>query len=220
MPSEALASLKSNLTEVDRLFGFHRQLGGESPGRRQGFEVINKSAVVLTCACWEAFIEDLCIEATKCLTELVNNSDEIPQSLRVSCFRGLNIKEAGEFWKVAVDSWQQALIRNAESCAHGKKTGDHGFNTPSAENITELFKRTIDLNDVTQNWRWQGITDAKRNLKEFLDLRGQIVHRVSASAPVQLTDAEQRRGFIETLGEKTDESVRNHLLQITQRSPW
>jgi hypothetical protein len=51
---------QENMSAVERLLQIHVKLGGERPGRRWGSEGLNKSAVVLLVACWEAYLEDLC----------------------------------------------------------------------------------------------------------------------------------------------------------------
>jgi hypothetical protein len=51
---------QENMSAVERLLQIHVKLGGERPGRRWGSEELNKSAVVLLVACWEAYLEDLC----------------------------------------------------------------------------------------------------------------------------------------------------------------
>lgn len=225
MYSKSFKSLKKNLTEVDRLFEIHREIGGSDPGRRhQRLEVINKSAIVLTCAYWEAFIEELCIEAATCLVKQIKikEPDKVPQSLRASCLKCLNIKEVGEFWKVAVSDWKKIVIQNAEFRAQGKRDGDYGFTTPSVENIKDLFKHTLALEDVTQSWRWQGQRrkNAEEKLGQFIGLRSKIVHGVSPRNSVHLQYAEQQRDFIRNLGAATDENVKLHLFSITGKSPW
>ena len=222
MPSVSLADLEDNLAQVDRLFEIHREVGGQERGRRhQGLEVLNKSAVVLTCACWEAFIEDLCLEAVDHLTKEVKTPEAIPQSLRASCFKRLEIREAGDFWKIAVANWKKIVKDNAESRAHGRK-GDYGFTTPSAENVKELFRHTIGLRDATENWKWQKQSRASsvNKLKELIRLRSKIVHRVETPDSVHLHDAKKQRQFIGNLGEATDESVRRYLENTTNTSPW
>jgi hypothetical protein len=61
------------MTEVRRLLQIHGQLGGTGPGRRWGSEVLNKSAVVLLVACWEAYLEDL---VTHAFDESLNRCDK------------------------------------------------------------------------------------------------------------------------------------------------
>lgn len=223
MQSNSLKSLEKNLVEVDRLFQIHREIGGSDPGRRhQGLEVINKSAIVLTCAYWEAFIEELCIEAAGCLVKQIKKPDKVPQALRVSCARYLNTKEAGEFWKVAVSDWKKIVIQNAEFRAQGKRDGDYGFTTPSVENIKNLFEHTLALEDVTRSWSWQGQSreNAEEKLGQFIELRSKIVHGVSPPNSVHLQYAEQQRDFIRNLGLATDVVVKLHLHGITGKIPW
>jgi hypothetical protein len=55
MPSEGQKSLDANLTEIDRLLELHALVGGKTKGRRRGLEVLNKSAIVLITAYWEAY---------------------------------------------------------------------------------------------------------------------------------------------------------------------
>jgi hypothetical protein len=63
MPSEAQKSLDANLKEIERLLALHTMVGGKTKGRRYGLEVLNKSAIVLITAYWEAYCEDIAAEA-------------------------------------------------------------------------------------------------------------------------------------------------------------
>ena len=54
-----LKQFLQNLAEVERLLEIHSQVAGAGRGRKHNVEVLNKSAIVLLVACWEAFIEDL-----------------------------------------------------------------------------------------------------------------------------------------------------------------
>jgi hypothetical protein len=70
--SEAFARFRTSLLDIERLRSLHRDIGGPAPGRRYGLEVINKSAIVLITAIWEAFCEDLASEALKLFVETLN----------------------------------------------------------------------------------------------------------------------------------------------------
>lgn len=48
-----------NVSDLTELFKLHVKQTGKGPGRRRGVEVLNRSAIVLTTACWEAFVEDV-----------------------------------------------------------------------------------------------------------------------------------------------------------------
>src|SRR5438045_2500889 len=55
---DPIAALLENTEEVKQLVELHEEKTGTKPGRRFGVEILNKSAVVLLTACWEAFVED------------------------------------------------------------------------------------------------------------------------------------------------------------------
>ena len=52
-------SLKTNFQEIDRIIEIHGEISGSGPGYKHNVQVLNKSAIVLLLACWEAYIEDL-----------------------------------------------------------------------------------------------------------------------------------------------------------------
>ena len=62
MESNAKQKFDKNCEDINKLLEFHESSGGSSPGRRYGLEVLNKSAVVLICAIWEAYCEDIAAE--------------------------------------------------------------------------------------------------------------------------------------------------------------
>jgi hypothetical protein len=60
MPSQSDASFQANATDVGHLLDVHELLGGTDPGRRDAsLQVLNRAGVVLVCAIWEAYLEDL-----------------------------------------------------------------------------------------------------------------------------------------------------------------
>lgn len=54
MTSMARKAFDESKADVDRLLEIHENLGGTAPGRRRRLEVLNKSAIVLITAIWEA----------------------------------------------------------------------------------------------------------------------------------------------------------------------
>ena len=63
MPSNALNTLDANKSDLDRLWWFHGNVAGNTQGRKYGVEVLNKAVVVFVCAAWEAYCEDILLEA-------------------------------------------------------------------------------------------------------------------------------------------------------------
>jgi len=62
MASQARIRFDKNCEDVERLLEVHRDLGGSGRGRRRRLEVLNKSAIVLLYAFWEAYCEDIAAE--------------------------------------------------------------------------------------------------------------------------------------------------------------
>jgi hypothetical protein len=58
MPSAAWTQFVANCADIDQLLTIHTDIGGGSAGRRK-LEVLNKSAIVLITAYWEAYCEDV-----------------------------------------------------------------------------------------------------------------------------------------------------------------
>lgn len=82
MGSQARATYEASVADVERLMELHAQIGGEDPGRRVGLEVLNKSAIVLMCAIWEACVEDLVTEVVEHYITELKNPKKLPKQLR------------------------------------------------------------------------------------------------------------------------------------------
>ena len=82
MPSKARAAFDENAQDVDRLLEIHSDVGGDAKGRRFGLEVLNKSAIVLLTAIWEAYCEDIATEALEHLIAHVPSGSALPKELK------------------------------------------------------------------------------------------------------------------------------------------
>ena len=85
MPTECsvnhINSFQGNISDVIRLIEIHRQLAGPAQGRRVGLECLNKSAIVLILATWEAFVEDLAENAFECMLANATRHNVFPQQV-------------------------------------------------------------------------------------------------------------------------------------------
>ena len=64
-----ILNVRTNLSQIVRLLDIHTHLTGAGPGRRRDVQVLNKSAVLLLVATWEAYVEDLAISACRFAVE-------------------------------------------------------------------------------------------------------------------------------------------------------
>jgi RiboL-PSP-HEPN len=110
MPSQARAAFENNRKDVERLMEIHGDLAGDTPGRKHGVEVLNKSAIVLMCAVWEAYCEDLAAEAVEHLVRHANDATTLPKALR----RTIAVELQGDrnepaVWALAGSGWTKLL---------------------------------------------------------------------------------------------------------------
>ena len=82
MASKARRAFDQSCDDVERLLEIHADLGGEAPGRRRRLEVLNRSAIVLVTALWEAYCEDIAAEALDHLVSQAQSADVLPVELR------------------------------------------------------------------------------------------------------------------------------------------
>src|ERR1700722_5310371 len=111
MPSKARVSLDANLKDIRRLLNFHVIAGGSAPGRRYGLEVLNKSAIVLITAYWEAYCEDIAAEALRHIIDHAASADKLPSDLKKLIAKELkNDKHELAIWQLSDDGWRGIVV--------------------------------------------------------------------------------------------------------------
>lgn len=208
--------LIDNMAEVRTLLDIHLSVGGDGPGRRVGIEVLNKSAVVLVVACWEAFVEDLSNNALKFMIENATSHTVFPQDV----LERVASKNTGvSAWNLAGDGWKTALTNNYKEVI-AKTTGM--LNTPKTAQVDELFSKSIGLHKLSSSWRWGGRTApaASKALDELITLRGSIAHRVKSSQAVRKVDGKNAVELVSRLAAKSTNHVREYVHKRVGKYPW
>jgi hypothetical protein len=215
-------NLTSNVVEVDHLLSLHPALSSRKPGRKHNVEVINKSCVVLLCACWEAYVEDLAVAA---LEEMINvgGSHSIfpPKVLE----RVASTVQGPKAWDLAGDGWRQVMKDNLQTVL--AKT-IQALNSPKTINVDDLFSKTIGLDGISKSWKWRGMRaeSASAKLDALVRLRGDIAHRVAGAHSVTLNEARAARELVFTLATLSNNAVAKHLYfhlggdKWFDTSPW
>jgi hypothetical protein len=211
-----VTQLLENLQEVDLLLDIHRAIAGAKPGRKRDVEVLNKSAVVLVVACWEAYVEDLASNALNFMIDEAKVHTVFPKSVleRVgSKYSGPNA------WVLVGDGWKKALRDNFSEVL-AKTTGT--LNTPRAPQVDDLFAKTLGLAAMSKAWTWSGRTQpaAVKALDELITLRGSIAHRVQHSKSVHKSTVVAAVELISRLAAKSTNQVRNHVHAAVGKYPW
>jgi hypothetical protein len=215
-PPSHLNELIENVTEVKRLMDFHRGAAGSGPGRKYNVEILSKSAIVLTVACLEAYVEDLAKAALEHLIENAADHKVFPNNVLeivASKHQGPNA------WKLAGEGWKQMLRDNLKDVL-ARTTG--ALNTPKTGQVDELFLKTIGYTKISNKWGWPGSTAANtaKRLDALVTLRGSIAHRVKSSKSVTKKDVLNAIDLISRLAVKTNNEMHNHLNTLCGKAPW
>lgn len=228
--SRAAASYAESSKDVAQLLAFHEQIGGTGPGRRWYVSVLNRSAIVLLCAVWEAYCEDLADEALRHIVNSTSDPSKLPQALRKQVAKELR-ESPHELspWQLASDSWKTHLLTRLSDFTRRR---NFDWNNPRAANVQSLFERA-GIPNITDAWSWQRTSGRKASdrLDRLVALRGDIAHR--GDPPIGSRPRRGLRGadvekvtvlravyLVNTLVEKTDAKVARELKRMTGVDPW
>jgi len=212
--------LSENLADVTRLMEIHTELTGTSRGRRSGVEVLNKSGLVLSVACWEAFVEDCATEAFDILIANTADPAKLPTRLRQLVAKSVR-EDKNDLapWTLAGDGWKGLMAKHRDAAV---KRYVSPLNTPRAEQVDGLFSDLLDLPKVSEAWAWhRSRADRSRSeLSRLISRRGEIAHRVSAEVPVPKVAVERAVEFISYIANLTANRVRTHVYSVVGAYPW
>jgi hypothetical protein len=218
--SAAGRKFEGNCRDIDRLLQIHQTEGGTDRGRRVRLEVLNKSAIVLLTAFWEAYCEDVAGEALEYIVRHTKDAGGLPQDLRKAVAKELK-EEPHELavWRLADTGWRTELASRLTAL---KEKRDRQLNTPKTQQIDDLFKQALGISDLPKSWRWQRMSARRAGgkLDEFVELRGSIAHRGHGAAGVLKSQVEEYYDHVKHLVEKTDARVRDAIQATTGRVPW
>jgi hypothetical protein len=211
VPSKARNAFEDNYTDVERLLEIHSDLTGNKAGKRRGVEVLNKSGIVLMCAVWEAYCEDIAAETIDHVIEHAPNATVLSKTLRKNVAAELKADLNGSaMWKLADAGWRDYLRSRTQAMA---KERNRNLNAPKTENIKKLFDDTLGLPKVPEAWYWAGMstTQAAKKLDGFVSLRGDIAHRARAAETIKKTEVWDFAKHVERLVDKTDAYINRHI---------
>jgi hypothetical protein len=215
-PESHIEQLTDNLNEVGQLLDIHRKVAGVGPGRKYSVEALNKSAIVLLVACWEAFVEDLAEAGLRAMVASAKDHSFLPELV----LERVAAKNPGrQAWSLAGEGWKIAVESNLKEVL-ARTTG--ALNTPRTAQVDELFLKTLGVPKLSQCWSSRGKTahHAQKRLDDLVTLRGSIAHRVKYSNSVRKRDVTIAADFIGRLAEKSHNRIRSYIHETTGFYPW
>lgn len=209
MPSKALLKFENKLlVDVEKLIETHEELNHSGGGRRS-LGYITRSGVVMLCAAWELYLEELLAESAEKIAEKADSPKSLP--LAVQKELAATVKKAKndlEPLKLAGFGWRSVYLE------HIKETIEN-IHSPKSNKVDDIFHRLLGVAVLSDCW-----SDGKDKIDGFVETRGEIAHRGSDASYVRIGALKKYREQIERAVEDTDNSVADHIKSITTRSPW
>jgi len=203
MASRARKAFDDNCDDIVRLVEIHEDLGGSGPGRRVRLEVLNKSAIVLLTAFWEAYCEDIAAEALEHIVEHSADWKGLPLDLRKLIAKELKAdKNELAPWELAGGQWRDYLQRRLDELT---ETRNRRLNTPKTVQIDDLFMVALGIPKMSSSWYWKGMKaeTARTKLDKYVELRGAIAHRGSSARTVKKAAVNDYYGHVKKLVGRT-----------------
>ena len=215
-PPPHLQGLLDNLKESLSVLDIHEKVSGQGRGRKHGVEVLNKSALVLIVACWEAYVEDTIDSALTFMIDNCTDHTVFPKNVLDRVSSG---KQGPKAWDLAGEGWKDALRDNLTGVL-SKTTG--ALNTPRAKQVDELFDKVIGLHNLSSKWTWRHVTadQAIARLDTLITTRGSIAHRVKHSDTVYKKAVRDAVDLITRLAVRTNNEARSHVHSRVGKYPW
>lgn len=216
MPSKARQSFDANVKDIDRLLELHTEIGGAGKGRRYGLEVLNKSAIVLITAFWEAYCEDIAAEGLAHLVKEAPSADALPKSLKKQIAKELR-DDANQIavWDIADDKWRGFLTQRLTKLQAER---NWQLNTPKSAQLDDLFNSAVGIERISDSWKLSnktGPAQARAKLDAFVGLRGNVAHRGAHDGGVKRKDVTDYFALVQALAGKTGGKVNLHVRAVT-----
>ena len=215
-----ILNYRTNRDHILRLIDIHAQIAGAGVGYKANVEVLNKSAVVLLVACWEAFVEDLATAAFDFMIAYAPSPNSFPPRVLALSTESLRTADDGrEVWKLAGEGWRQVL-KNHQQAINAQFVGK--LNPPRPRQVDEIFDRMLGLKGLSSKWNWKGMPNHKAiaRLDRLVTLRGEIAHRVGTSRGVHKEFVVQHAEFISRICAISSNRVREHIQMHFHKTPW
>ena len=220
MASKAREAFDRSAEDVERLLEIHQDLGGDAQGRRYRLEVLNKSAIVLITAIWEAYCEDIAAEALDHIVNHVREASSLPKELKKRIAKEIK-GDPNEIaiWDLADGGWKRRVKARLAALTVER---NRKLNTPKSDSIDQLFVESIGLPAVSDAWRWRKMKTrtARKKLDDYVTLRGGIAHRGKGTSSCKKAQVEDYFDHVKRLVAKTGGKVNTFVRRLTGTSLW
>lgn len=220
MPSNAKNAFIENSKDIAELWEIHQEISGQGAGRKYGVEVLNRSAIVFVTACWESYVEDLAAESFDFLLANATTSTVIPPKVKTLATKVIfDQKDSTKIWDLADGGWRTLLL-NHKSATLQQWLGS--FNTPKTAQVNALYLDLLGIKKLSSKWNWKGMSSAtaESKLDDFIQVRGDIAHRLNPSKVVQKNLGTNYHQHVGKIVDRCETEIKSYLLTVTGVEPW
>ena len=211
MPSQSRNDFRKKLLpDVTALIDSHRMLNPNGRGRRR-LGHITRSGVLMLCAAWEIYNEDVLIECIEFIVKHECNAHNLPDRVKGKICQAAKkdkhefgvLRLSGNGWKAV---YRKEAVRQCEA-----------LNTPKFGNISSLFHDWLGIEESKLEDAWR---HSKLELNEFVTLRGEIAHRGGDAKYVPISELKSLKEKIDDLIVDTDRMLCLYTRDLIGKQPW
>ena len=211
MPSKSFKKFEDKLLiDVDRIIDSHAKLNHDGGGRR-GLGHLTRSGVLMLCAAWELYVEEVLIEGVEYFIVKFDSPAQLPKPAKkkLSDF----VKESKDELKpleLAGDGWESVYRNHAKEAVNG-------FHTPKSSNSNQIFRKILGVDDFS-NWWSLG----PREIDNFVSIRGEVAHKGSDASYVTITNLKDFLSKVKRTALEVDNELTVYLCEKTPgvERPW
>ena len=205
-----LHALNQGLVDVDRILDAAPRTTADSFSPRRTAEALYRGGIILACSAWEAYLEDLALEALlRTMRAYAAGSAAGSRAQKI----GARTTRLLETHDIDHSNWVDVVRRRDVLLGR--------FDTPKIANTNALFLRTLDIPNFASTWSWRRSTSktVARQIDAFVALRGDIAHRKKGLCPLRKGIVSKYVALIEQVAVLSANRVRAWLVEGTGAQP-
>lgn len=185
MPSNAYVNFLHIRIDVLKLVETHSFYVQNKRGRKN-LGHLTRSAVVMLCAAWERYNEDLLLESISYLSKVTNDVNNLNKQIKKTLSAKVkNDKNEIKPIELAGDGWKSVWLKYA-------KEETELLNTPKSNKLKLLFNTYLGISDYTTLWR----TCTPSDIDDFVSDRGAIAHNGNKTPYITMIKLRQYQDLI------------------------
>lgn len=211
MPSNAYINFLHIRLDVLKLIETHNFYAQNKRGRKN-LGHLTRSALVMLCAAWERYNEDLLLESIEYLSDKISDINNLNKTIKKTIsLKVKNDKNEIKPIELAGNGWKNVWINYA-------KLETNSLHTPKSNKLEQLFHIYLGVTKYTSFWK----TANPDEIDKFVSDRGEIAHNGSKATYVTMTKLRKYQDLIVENVIEIDSKIATELKKMSGLSllPW